>query len=52
MNETLEQRLVIDAQLAEGLEDIRRGLVSPIFNSVEEMLASMEALVVRLNRYL
>jgi hypothetical protein len=43
MNETPEQRQVIDAQLAEALEDIRNGRVSPIFDTVEEMLASLKA---------
>jgi len=47
MNETPEQRRVIDAQLTEGLEDIRRGQVSPIFNTVEEMLASLKASATR-----
>ena len=41
MNETPQQRRVIDAQVAEGLEDIRKGSVSPIFDTVEEMLASL-----------
>ena len=40
---TPEQRRIIDAQLAEGLEDIRKGRVSPIFNTVDEMLASLKA---------
>ena len=40
---TPEQRRLIDAQLAEGLEDIRNGRVSPIFNTVDEMLASLKA---------
>jgi len=39
--ETSEQRKVIDAQLAEGLEDIREGRVSKRFDTVEEMLASL-----------
>jgi bifunctional DNA-binding transcriptional regulator/antitoxin component of YhaV-PrlF toxin-antitoxin module len=39
---TPEQRRVIDAQLAEGLDDIRKGRVSPRFDSVEEMLASLK----------
>jgi bifunctional DNA-binding transcriptional regulator/antitoxin component of YhaV-PrlF toxin-antitoxin module len=40
---TPQQRRVIDAQLAEGLEDIRKGRVSPKFNTVDEMLASLNA---------
>lgn len=39
---TPEQRKVIDAQLAEGLEDIRKGRVSPKFDTVDEMLASLK----------
>ena len=40
---TPRQRAIIDAQLAEGLEDIRMGRVSPKFNTVDEMLTSMKA---------
>ena len=40
---TPKQRAVIDAQLAEGLEDIRKGRVSPKFDTVDEMLASLKA---------
>lgn len=40
---TPEQRRIIEAQLAEGLEDIRKGRVHGPFNTVEEMIASMEA---------
>lgn len=40
--ETPEQRKVIDAQLAEGLEDIREGRVSKRFDTVDEMLASLK----------
>ena len=40
---TPQQRRVIDAQLAEGLDDIRKGRVSPKFNTVDEMLASLKA---------
>ena len=40
--ETPEQRRVIDAQLAEGLEDIREGRVSKRFDTVGEMLASLK----------
>jgi hypothetical protein len=32
-----------DAQLAEGLDDIRKGRVSPKFDTVDEMLASLKA---------
>ena len=40
---TPKQRAIVDAQLAEGLEDIRMGRVSPKFNTVDEMLKSMKA---------
>jgi len=40
---TPEQRRIIEAQLAEGLEDIRKGRVSRRFDTVEEMLASLKA---------
>ena len=40
---TPEQRRIINAQLAEGLEDIRAGRVSPRFNTVDEMLASLKS---------
>src|SRR5271166_3634696 len=40
---TPAKRAIIDAQLAEGLEDIRKGRVSPVFNTVDEMLASLKA---------
>jgi len=40
---TAQQRRFIDAQLAEGLEDIRKGRVSRRFDTVDEMLASMKA---------
>ena len=39
---TPQQRRIIDAQLAEGLEDIRKGRVSRRFDTVDEMLASMK----------
>jgi len=39
---TPSERRVINAQLAEGLEDIRRGRVSPKFDTVDEMLASLK----------
>ncbi len=41
--ETAEQRRVIEAQLAQGLDDIRKGRSSPHFDTVEEMLASLKA---------
>ena len=40
--ETPEQRRIIDAQLSEGLEDIRKGRVSRPFDTVEEMLTSLK----------
>ena len=40
---TPAQLRIIEAQLAEGLEDIRKGRVSRRFDTVEEMLASMKA---------
>ena len=40
---TPEQRRIVNAQLAEGLEDIRAGRVSPRFNTVDEMLASLKS---------
>jgi hypothetical protein len=39
---TPEQRRIINSQLAEGLEDIRAGRVSPRFDTVDEMLASLK----------
>jgi hypothetical protein len=51
MNETPEQRRVIDAQLSKALEDIQRGRVSPIFDTVEEMLASLKVPVVQLDKW-
>ena len=41
-DETSEQRRIIDAQLAEGLEDIRKGRVSRPFETVDETLASLK----------
>ena len=41
--ETPQQRKIIDAQLAAGLDDIRKGRVSRRFDTVEEMLASLKA---------
>jgi len=43
MTETPEQRRVIDAQLAEGLDDIQKRRVSKSFDTVEEMLASRKS---------
>jgi AbrB family looped-hinge helix DNA binding protein len=40
---TPAQRRIIDVQLAEGLEDIRKGRVSPKFDTVDELLASLKA---------
>ncbi len=40
---TPAQRRIVDAQLAEGLADIRKGRVSAKFNTVDEMLASLKA---------
>ena len=40
---TPEQRRIIEAQLAEGLEDIRKGRVSRRFDTVDEMLASLKS---------
>ncbi len=40
---TPEQRRIVDAQLAEGLDDIAKGRVSPRFHTVNEMLASMKS---------
>ena len=42
-DETPAQRRIINAQLAEGLEDIRKGRVSPKFDTVDQLLASMKA---------
>ena len=40
---TAEQRRIVNAQLAEGLEDIRKGRVSRRFDTVDEMLASLKS---------
>lgn len=40
---TPEQRRIIDAQIAEGMDDIRKGRVSRRFNTVDDMLASLKA---------
>lgn len=39
---TPAQRRIIEAQLAEGLEDIKKGRTYGPFNTVEEMIASIE----------
>jgi len=44
---TPAQRRIIDAQLAEGLDDIAKGRVSPKFATVDEMLASLKSKVPR-----
>jgi bifunctional DNA-binding transcriptional regulator/antitoxin component of YhaV-PrlF toxin-antitoxin module len=40
---TPQQRRIVNAQLAEGLEDIRKGRVSQKFDTVDELLASLKA---------
>jgi bifunctional DNA-binding transcriptional regulator/antitoxin component of YhaV-PrlF toxin-antitoxin module len=40
---TQAQRRIVDAQVAEGLSDIREGRVSRRFETVDEMLISMKA---------
>lgn len=40
---TPAQRRVIDAQLKEGIEDIRQGRTYGPFNTADEMVASIEA---------
>lgn len=39
---TPEQRKIVDAQLAEGLEDVRMGRVFGPFKTAEAMIASMK----------
>jgi bifunctional DNA-binding transcriptional regulator/antitoxin component of YhaV-PrlF toxin-antitoxin module len=39
---TPRQRAIVDAQLAEGLEDLQKGRVSPRFETVGKMLASLK----------
>jgi len=39
---TPAQRRIIDRQIAEGLEDIKSGRTHGPFNTVEEMIASIE----------
>ncbi len=40
---TPEQRKIIDAQIAEGLDDLRKGRVSRRFDTVDKMLASLKS---------
>jgi AbrB family looped-hinge helix DNA binding protein len=40
---TPRQRAIVDAQLAEGLEDLQKGRVSPRFETVDKMLASLKS---------
>jgi bifunctional DNA-binding transcriptional regulator/antitoxin component of YhaV-PrlF toxin-antitoxin module len=40
---TPRERAIVDAQLAEGLEDLQKGRVSPPFETVEKMLASLKS---------
>ncbi|MBI4907387.1 MAG: hypothetical protein HY820_27425 [Acidobacteria bacterium] len=40
---TPEQRKIIDAQIAEGLDDLRKGRVSRRFDTVDAMLASLKS---------
>jgi len=40
---TPEQRKIIDAQLAEAWDDVRKGRVSPKFDTVDDMLASLKS---------
>lgn len=47
---TPEQRRVIDAQLAEGLADIKAGRVRGPFSTHEEFIASLHKEVRKLNR--
>jgi hypothetical protein len=42
MDETPEQRKVIDAQVADGLAEIREGRVSKRFDTVGKMLESLK----------
>ena len=44
---TPEQRRIIEAQLAEGLEDIKKGRTYGPFNTVQEMIASIEGNIKR-----
>jgi hypothetical protein len=39
---TPEQRKIIDAELAKGLEDVRMGRVYGPFDTAEELIASMK----------
>ena len=40
---TPKQRAIVDAQLAEGLEDLKKGRVSRRFETVDKMLASLKS---------
>jgi AbrB family looped-hinge helix DNA binding protein len=40
---TPRQRAIVNAQLAEGLEDLQTGRVSPRFETVDKMLASLKS---------
>jgi len=40
---TPRQRAIVAAQLAEGLEDLQKGRVSPRFETVGKMLASLKS---------
>ena len=40
---TPRQRAIVDAQLAKGLEDLQKGRVSPRFETVDKMLASLKS---------
>jgi hypothetical protein len=40
---TPEQRKIIDAELAKGLEDVRMGRTFGPFDTAEEMIASMKS---------
>ena len=42
MGNIADQRRIVNAQLAEGVEDIRAGRVSPRFDTVDEMLTSLK----------
>src|ERR1017187_9579562 len=46
---TPEQRRIIDAQLAEGLADIKAGRVSRAFETHEELIADLHMAAKRLN---
>lgn len=48
---TPEQRRIIEAQLAEGLEDIKQGRTYGPFDTVEEMIVSMKANISKFLRW-